>query len=570
MDRRMLLAMALAVLVLVVNSVLFGNRRPKESLPTSADTTFVAPERPVLIPAPPGQQVGRLPGAAVLRNAGGDPDLGGTIDVETDLVQAEFDPVGGTLRSWKLLKYTDADDDLADLVRDRNRGAIYIALRDNGMPIRTDSTRFHAAVSREADATIVRFTAADGMGIEVEKTYTIPNGRYDCRLDIVVRGLGSEGEGSALEIGWTDGMPILEKDRRTDHAAISAVALFGKDFIRTHAGGGVFGCAGGGGGVKTETTEGTLRWLGVRNRYFLGALLLDQPRDRRVQSRYDGTTHEASAILTEPLSMSGVTEVGYRLYLGPINYGVLERYGVGLERVQDLGPGVFRPFSKLLMKFFEAANRVIPNYGWEIIILSVLLRILFYPLTKKSMDSMKRMQQLKPEMDRINEKHKDDPAKRNQEIMELYRKYKINPLGSCLPMLIQLPVLSGLYFVLANAVQLRKEPFGLWMTDLSAPDTVAHLAGFPVNILPLIMAGTMVWQQKITPTDPRQAALGYLMPIMMTFLFYSMASGLVLYWTISNLMTVLQQAWMNRTPLPPLVAQEVPRSDRSGQGRRGR
>ena len=138
------------------------------------------------------------------------------------------------------------------------------------------------------------------------------------------------------------------------------------------------------------------------------------------------------------------------------------------------------------------------------------------------------------------------------------------------PVLVQLPVLSGLYFVLANAVQLRKEPFGLWVQDLSAPDTVAHLAGFPVNVLPLIMAGTMFWQQKITPTDPRQASLGYIMPIFMTFLFYSTPSGLVLYWTISNLMTVLQQVWMNRTPLPPLVAQEAPRSDRSGQGRRGR
>ena len=213
MDRRMLLAMALAVLVLVVNSVFFGNRRPKESVPTSADTTFVAPERPVLIPAPPVQQVGRLPGAPVLRNAGGDPELGGTIDVETDLVQAEFDPVGGTLRSWKLLKYTDADNAIADLVRDRSRGSIYFGLFDNGTPIRTDSTRFNASVSREADATIVRFTAGDGTGVEVEKTYTIPNGRYDCRLDIVVRGVGSDGEGSTLEIGWADGMPILEKDK---------------------------------------------------------------------------------------------------------------------------------------------------------------------------------------------------------------------------------------------------------------------------------------------------------------------------------------------------------------------
>ena len=218
--------------------------------------------------------------------------------------------------------------------------------------------------------------------------------------------------------------------------------------------------------------------------------------------------------------------------------------------MQDLGPSVFRPFSKLLMKFFLVLNKIVPNYGLEILILSILIRLIFYPLTKKSMDSMKRMQQLKPEMDRINEQFKGDPERKNREVLELYKKNKINPLGGCLPVLVQLPVLSGLYFVLANAVQLRKEPFGLWIHDLSAPDTVAHLAGFPVNPMPLIMAGTMFWQQKITPTDPRQASLGYIMPIFMTFLFYSTPSGLVLYWTVSNLMTVLQQIWMNRSGTP--------------------
>ncbi len=567
MDRRMLLAMGLAVLVLVANQMLFGKRTSREPVPFIADTTAVAPTRPVLEAPSPSERTERLSDAAVLRNADGDPEMVGLIDVETELVHAEFDPIGGTLRSWRLLKYTGEDGHPADLVRDRTQGALSFGLRGKRGVLRTDSTRFTPTVVREADSTVVRFLARNDSGVEVEKIYTIPRDRYDCRLEIRILGVGTEDEASALEIGWSDGMPVLEKDARTDHAAISTVALFGKDFVRNHSGGGALGCSRGGGGVRTEENEGTLRWMGVRNRYFLGAILLDQPRDRRIVTQHNGVTHEASAIMSEPLSTTGETEIGFKLYLGPIHYGILESYKVGLERVQDLGPGIFRPFSKLLMKFFEATNRVIPNYGWEIIILSILLRVAFYPLTKKSMDSMRRMQMVKPELDRINAKFKDDPAKRNQEMMELYRKYKINPMGGCLPMLIQLPVLSGLYFVLANAVQLRKEPFGLWMQDLSAPDTVAHLAGFPVNVLPLVMAGTMLWQQKITPTDPRQAAIGYLMPIMMTIFFYSMASGLVLYWTTSNLMSVAQQILINRTPAPALipVAPEKPERPRAGR-----
>jgi YidC/Oxa1 family membrane protein insertase len=172
------------------------------------------------------------------------------------------------------------------------------------------------------------------------------------------------------------------------------------------------------------------------------------------------------------------------------------------------------------------------------------------------MDSMKRMQQLKPEMDRINEKYKDDPQRKQQEIMELYKKKKINPVGACLPMLPQLPILSGLFYVLSNAIQLRKEPFVFWIQDLSVPDTVAHVAGFPLNIMPLIMGATMLVQQRMTPSAPQQKMMGYMMPILMIFFFYSMSSGLVFYWTVSNVMTVLQQALMNRDQKKSTPAEE--------------
>jgi YidC/Oxa1 family membrane protein insertase len=565
MDRRMLLAMVLAVGVLLLNSLFFGTKnRTQRDVPARPDSSQSAPIAPGRIsPAPPtatAKPVASSAPAGMLRNPQAESDTTSCVWVETNLVRAEFDPVGGALRSWKMKRYTDGTEMPADLVRTRERGALWFALRDGDRVIRTDSTRFLTVVERDAGETAIHFTAEDPAGIRVRKTYRIPKDRYDCGLEISVEGLGAGNEGGVWEIGWVDGLPSVERDPRGDHYAAAAIGLFGKEYVRTGASRGVFGCAGGSGGPRSEVNEGTLRWFGVRNKYFLGALLLDQPRQRRMVTSFDPGAHAAGAILMEPLSMTGVTETAYRLYLGPIHYTMLESYGVGLERVQDLGPGVMRPFSKLLMKFFVALNKLVPNFGIEILILSILIRAIFYPLTKKSMDSMKRMQRLKPEMDRINEKYKSDPERKNREVLELYRKNKINPLGGCLPVVVQLPVLSGLYYVLANAVQLRKEPFAFWIKDLSAPDTVAHVAGFPVNILPLVMAATMVWQQKLTPTDPRQASLGYMMPIFMTFLFYSTPSGLVFYWTVSNLMTVLQQVWMNRgvQEMAPVVVDAAP------------
>ena len=561
MDRRMLLAMVLAILVLFINTLVFAPKH--KDVPPPAKTTEQVAEAPVkaseITPRQDAVHPVLPPGMEMILDRTAAPDTTGTILVQTRSIIAEFDPWGFPPFLEALEIHGCRGPRGGSRPNGRHWGAlVHTEGWKQADPDRLDPLPANRHALRRIPT--IRFVAEDPSGISVEKAYTIPAEGYLCRLEVTVRGMGEDSDGAGWEIGWLDGLPLLEKDPRTDRMAISSVALFGKEFIRTHAGGGQFGCAGRSGGVKKEENNGTLRWMGVRNRYFLGALILDPPQDRRIVTSWDGDSGTAGATMFEPLSMSGTTRQEYGLYLGPIHYGTLENLKVGLERVQDLGPGVLRPFSKLLMKFFLELNKIVPNYGLEILILSILIRLLFYPLTKKSMDSMKRMQQLKPEMDRINERFKGDPERKNKEVLELYRTNKINPLGGCLPVLVQLPVLSGLYFVLANAVQLRKEPFGLWIHDLSAPDTVAHLAGFPVNPMPLIMAGTMFWQQKITPTDPRQASLGYIMPIFMTFLFYSTPSGLVLYWTVSNLMTVLQQIWMNRsgTQAPVLVASSEP------------
>jgi YidC/Oxa1 family membrane protein insertase len=206
-----------------------------------------------------------------------------------------------------------------------------------------------------------------------------------------------------------------------------------------------------------------------------------------------------------------------------------------------------------VLKFFY---QFLGNYGWAIVLLTIVVRIPFIPILNKGQKSMKKLQELQPKMSEIKEKYKKDPQKMQAEMMELYKKYKVNPMSGCLPMLLQIPVFFALYKVLLIAIELRGAPFMFWIKDLSGPDTLfGHLpqwlpllAGSAVGPLPIVMGITMVIQQKMTPTagDPRQAKMMMLMPIVFTFMFLNFASGLVIYWLTNNILSIIQQFFVNR------------------------
>jgi YidC/Oxa1 family membrane protein insertase len=231
-------------------------------------------------------------------------------------------------------------------------------------------------------------------------------------------------------------------------------------------------------------------------------------------------------------------KIPYRLYLGPKDEGRLKTLGVDAEKLLDFG--YFTIVAKPLLWFLRLTNTVTKNFGMDILILSILIKIIFLPLTQISMKSMKEMQKVQPEMTRLKETYKDDKARLQQEIMLLYKRRKINPMSGCLPMLIQIPVFIALYNALQNAIEMRHAPFLLWIQDLSAKD--------PLYISPIIMGASMVIQQKMTPTatDPAQAKMFLLMPVMFTFLFLSFPSGLVLYWLVNNVLSIAHQYYLNK------------------------
>lgn len=284
---------------------------------------------------------------------------------------------------------------------------------------------------------------------------------------------------------------------------------------------------------------------------------------------------EVSAFLTLPkiiLQPGQNISRAMTLYVGPTKLADLSKLGLKQTEVMELG--IWTPICKVMLITLDAIHDWIwpHNYGLAIILLTVLVRIVFWPVTHKGTESMKRMSALQPLIKQINEKYKDNAQKKQQEIMALYREHKVNPVTGCLPMLIQMPVLFALFMVLRSAIELRYASF-LWISDLSQPENLfAGVLPIPLNILPLVMAATMFWQQKLTPStgDSQQQKIMAFMPLMMLFFFYNIASGLVLYWTTNQclmigqmLITKWQQAKQDAkkptAQLAPKISKEKPR-----------
>ncbi|MBX6422311.1 membrane protein insertase YidC [Thermosulfurimonas sp. F29] len=298
--------------------------------------------------------------------------------------------------------------------------------------------------------------------------------------------------------------------------------------------------------------QGALSWVAYEDAYFLTAILpAEDLRWRVTMRRLSGERHEI--LLWSPefsLEPGRSRTFRFALYFGPKKTENLKAAGHNLAAALHFG--FFDPVAKPLLWALKFFHRFVGNYGLAIILLTMLIRILFWPLNHLSYKSMKRMQEIQPLIQRLREKYKDDPQALNRELMQVYRTYKINPFSGCLPMLIQIPVFFALYKVLLQAIELRHAPFFAWINDLSAPDRlylgfhIPYLHGIPV--LTLLMGVSMYVQQRLSPTslDPTQARLMLIMPVFFTVLFVNFPSGLVLYWLVNNLLSIVQQLITNK------------------------
>jgi len=278
-------------------------------------------------------------------------------------------------------------------------------------------------------------------------------------------------------------------------------------------------------------------WTGMMDRYFITAMYADQNRDYRYYFKGDGRSYQ-SGMIDDGL-MDGKTGVfKSKLYIGPKRISVLKEQGVELDRSVDFGWFAFiaKPLHDALTWFYK----YIPNYGWCIILLLVCIKILFFYPTQKSYESMAAMRKLQPEQKRLQERFGDDRQRLGQEMMELYKKHKVNPLGGCLPILIQIPVFFALYKVLLMSIEMRQTPFMGWIHDLSVQD--------PYFVLPVLMGVSMFIQQRLNPQppDPMQAKIMSFLPILFTVMFLFFPAGLVLYWVVNNVLSIIQQRLVMR------------------------
>lgn len=246
----------------------------------------------------------------------------------------------------------------------------------------------------------------------------------------------------------------------------------------------------------------------------------------------------------------------FEIYAGPKELSRLRKLGPNQDHVMNFG--WFGIISELLLWAMNSIHSVVGNYAASIIILTLIIKSLLWPVQNKATNEMRKMALLSPKMTEYREKYKDDPQKMNEEIMKLYREYGVNPFSGCVPMLIQIPIFFGFYAMLGVAIELRNASF-LWVHDLSQPDTVAHVMGFPINVLPIVMAGTMVWQMIITPKsgDAVQQRIFYFLPIVFLVFCYNYASALALYWTTQNIFSIVQLYLTRNKPLPTLEKKSV-------------
>ena len=439
-----------------------------------------------------------------------------------------------------MLEYKRPDGRIVDLVPPGGHGLSLslrteadervIDLRD--VHFEPDSYNVRAFDGGQAQVTL---RADLGGGRTIEKRVVMTDGEYGVHVEHRLRGLS---EGSLAYIHWNGGIALAERDAKIDLQTMKVMTYF-NDSLED---------------VQVDEDEddrweerGEVSWAGVRNKYFLVALAPGKGERRRVEMAGRPLTREPYreyefAIGRRVLGPDQTWETLF--YAGPLDLERIEPYENDLNRAVDLGFPVVRQIAEVLLTVFVAVHKVIPNYGWVIILFGFVVKTLVYPLTHKSYESAAKMQELQPKLAVLKEKYKSDNQRLSQETMKLYKEEGVNPIGGCLPMLLQMPIFIALYQTFSSTIELRQAPFILWITDLSLPDEI-FVAGFPLHVLPLLMATAMFFQSRMTMKDPKQAALVYIMPVVMVFIMWDFSSGLVLYWTVFNVLQIGQQYLTN-------------------------
>ena len=561
MDRNFVLACALSLAVLVGWIYLTGDPNgqqrtggiPPESTQPSDSVRDLSPE---IDSSPSAAQPANV-AESTLVTPPPQPDRNEVeerqILIESPLYSVELTNRGAGISSWKLKEFREKSDREAPLIELATAGAAgkpSFATPFSELRIGDFGDRVFEVVGE--DASSVSFETREN-NITIRKIYTFEPESYSFRLLIEILNDSTAAVAPRFQVD----LPAREKD--ADDFREQALAAL-EDGSRVNA---LLQSLGRSGFFQSMTGRkvepytdylGQIDWAGIQTTYFLTAILPDNPGQANVrfETLEPGVSGIAQLSFDETVIPSGRSIAReFRGYLGPKEMERLETFGGETVRSIDLGWSWVEPLTRFFSLVLKMLYSVVPNYGVAIIILTIMVRVVTAPLTVKQMRSMERMRALSPKLKEIKEQFPDDRQKQSEKTMALYKSEGVNPLGGCLPMLLQFPVFIGLFYALRSTIQLRQAPFFGWIDDLSVPETLFEIPGLglPLRVLPLIMGATMVLQQRITPmqADPAQAKMMMtVMPIMMTVIFYQFPSGLVLYWMVSNVLAIAHQLWIGR------------------------
>ncbi len=479
-----------------------------------------------------------------------------TAVIENDAVRMRIATTPVRVVDLELLEFADRKGEGSgpvELATDGERGTLRLVLGDETL---RELERSDWQIVDRGSRAVELVGSADG--VEVTRRFELDERGYGARVSVQIRNRSERTLEPRLELGFSgrdrgSGAP----DRLLNYSLLAvADGEVSREVVQGIGSPGFFG--GLFGGDPEQRIRGPVEVVGIDSQYFMLTAISDNPGESEAYFGPLGDDAGQALLLYGKMSLPPGTSVerSFRLYAGPKIGDLVAAVDARLFPLTDVGWHWVRPLVDVFATFLKwLHDNVVSNYGVAIIILTVLLRIAVYPLTQRSMKSMKRLGEIAPQMKEIQEKHKDEPDKLQAEMMKAYRERGLNPLsamgGGCLPMLIQMPFMIALYFALQASIDLRHAPFMLWIDDLSAPENLFPGLPIPLRVLPIAMGVTMLLQQRLSPApnaDPQQRNMMQMMSIMFVVVFYGFASGLVLYWFVSNLLGIAQQMWVNRTP----------------------
>jgi YidC/Oxa1 family membrane protein insertase len=598
MDKRTVLAFVLIALVFFTWSYFFSPK-PDPSAAKRTDSLVTPPRTADPLPTPntPVAQAPELP-AQYKRFAEG---ANRYVTIETPLYKATLNSRGGTLARFELKKFKTWYGAPVQLISDSTGFpgvlAVGYAMRDGkqvstrdlnftidaptsltigendsvvvtarlalgGAPAAADSTP-GAERTPGADTTVPSTSTPTGAGT-IEKRFVFRGSSYGIGLGVAMQNMASEIGGGAYRITWDGGLKYQEHNSVDESSKARALVSTSEDLFKIDA-------------TSTDepirdTTRGTVGWVGVTSKYFGAALLPKTPIANAAvivngsASRVDssGLVERYDIALQVPYTQASQAQE-FTLFVGPLDHDIVSDFG--LTDMVDMGFELLvRPIGEFFMlPFFQFLHSFIPNFGVVIIVFSLVIRMLLWPLSIPQIKSSRKMQLLQPKIAEIREKHKDDPQQQQMETMKVYREYGINPVGGCLPLILQLPILYALWATLSSAIDIRQQGFAFWIRDLSVPDVLitlpfsVPLLGNFLSGLALVMGATLFIQQKMMITDPKQKAMVYIMPVMLTLMFNHLPSGLNLYYLTFNLLAIGQQVYMTKYAKNSLTLEDLKR-----------